>query len=98
MPKTVENFVELAKRKDGYKNTPFHRVIPNFMIQGGDITKGNGTGGVSIYGPTFPDENFAIPHFEYCVSMANRGKNTNGSQFFITTAPTPWLDGKVNIF
>jgi cyclophilin family peptidyl-prolyl cis-trans isomerase len=99
VPRTVENFIEITKRtKEGYKSTPFHRIIQDFMIQGGDTTRGNGSGGSSIYGSNFPDENFLIPHFEYCVSMANRGPNTNGSQFFITTGATSWLDGKHVVF
>ncbi len=105
-PKTVENFYSICTKKDlkagdvtlTYDNSVVHRIIPGFMVQAGDFTRADGTGGMSIYGEKFEDENFNVDHDVGVLSMANAGPNTNGSQFFITTGQTHWLNGKHTVF
>lgn len=104
VPKTAQNFFDICNgatfgdQKLSFDQSTFHRIIPSFMIQGGDFTRHDGTGGLSIYGRKFDDENFKLLHEPYALSMANSGPNSNGSQFFITTVNTTWLNGKHVVF
>ena len=102
VPKTTENFLRICENQGkykSYKETPFHRIVKGVGVYGGDITRGDGRGGWSIYGQFFEDENFRAKHkIEGLLSMVNKGPNTNNSQFMITTFPCPWLDGKHVVF